>query len=144
MSDLNLIDCDADPFLPEGWKIEEHRKGGQLEWDPAKVQLYLSPNQKDGKWMEGNKLRKELATKPVLNANVLDFLLVHPQFIPEEWKKDNDGNIRFIFFWGTIYRGSAGYLDVRCLCFYDGEWRWGDYWLGLDWLGSYPAALLAS
>jgi hypothetical protein len=139
-----ILISDADPFVPKGWKIEEHKKSGQLEWDPAKVQLYLSPNQKDGKWIEGNKLRQELADKPVLNANVLDYLLAHPQLIPEEWKEDDNGNIRYIFFWGTTYRDSAGDLCVRCLCFHVGQWHWGCHWLDYDWDDSYPAALLAS
>ena len=120
----HIIDCDAGPFVPKGWKVEEHKKGGQLEWDSVKVELFLSENQKDGKYVEGNKLRKELANKPVLNANVLDYLLAHPQLIPEEWKKDGSGNCRYTFFWGTIYRNSAGRLSVRYLFFCGGEWRW--------------------
>jgi hypothetical protein len=134
----HIIDCDADPFVPKGWKVDEHKKGGQLELDPAKIQLYLSPDQKDG-----NKLRKELADKPVLNANVLDYLLAHPRLIPEEWKKDDNGNTRYTFFWGTIYCDFAGYLSVRCLYFYDGEWHWSYYWLGSDWSDHNPAVLLA-
>ena len=57
----HVIDCDANPFVPDGWKVEEHQKGGQLVWDASKVQLYLSDGQKNGKVIEGNKLRKELA-----------------------------------------------------------------------------------
>ncbi len=140
----HTIDCDADPFVPRGWKVEEHKKGGQLEWNSAKVKLSLSEDQKDGKYVEGNKLRKELADKIVLNANVLDYLLAHPQLIPEEWKKDDNGKIRFIFFWGTIYCHSDGGLYVRCLYFDDGEWYWNDYWLDGGWDGRVPAALLAS
>ncbi|MEK7173028.1 MAG: hypothetical protein AAB740_03555 [Patescibacteria group bacterium] len=134
----HTIDCDADPFVPEDWKVEEHKKGGRLLWDLAKVELFLSENQKDGNIIVGNKLRKELADKPVLNANVLDWLLAHPQLIPEEWKG------KYIFFWGTIYRDSSGDLGVRCLYFYDGEWRWSVRWLGHDWHDLNPAALLAS
>jgi len=146
MSDgkIVIIDCDVDPFVPKGWQVVEHQKGGKLVWDPDKIQLYLSPEQKDGKWIEGNALRKELANKPVLNANVLDYLLAHPHLIPEEWKKDKNGYIRFIFFWGTIYRNSGGYLGVRYLCFNDGEWRWHCGWLDDDWNGHDPAALLAN
>lgn len=134
-----IIDCDANPFLPQGWHgVEEHKKGGQLKLDVSKIKLHLSPNQVNGKVIEGNKLRKELASEPVLNANVLDYFLAHPELIPEEWK----GN--YIFFWGTIYRNSFGDLYVRCLYWDGGAWLWGDYWLGLDWSGISPAALLAS
>lgn len=139
-----IIDCDADPFVPEGWKVEEHRKGGQLEWDPTKVNFHLSENQKDGKVIRGNELRKELASMAVLNANVLDYLLKNPQLIPDEWKKDENGNTRYIFFWGTIYRHSVGYLCVRCLSFYGGRWRWGYGWVDDDWSDGGPAASFAS
>ena len=28
----HAIDCDADPFIPEGWKVESHSKQGKIEW----------------------------------------------------------------------------------------------------------------
>jgi len=39
-----------------------------------------------------------------MNANVLDYLLAHPELIPEDWKN------KYVFFWGTIYRYSSGGL----------------------------------
>lgn len=137
----HVVNCDAKPFLPQGWKVEEHKKGGQLKLDLSKVRLHLSPNQMDGKAIEGNKLRKELASEPVLNANVLDYLLAHPDLIPEDWKRDEKGNTRYIFFWGTIYRRSHGSLSFRYLYFYGGAWDWGNYWLDDDWVGNFPAAV---
>ena len=135
----HVVDCDARPVVPDGWSVLDHRKGGrQLVLGLSKVGLYLSPNQMDGKVIEGNKLRKELASEPVLNANVLDYLLAHPELIPEEWKG------KYVFFWGTIYRDSNGHLDVRCLCWGGGAWDWGGNWLGSDWVGGHPAAVLAS
>lgn len=134
----HVIDCDADPFIPSGWKVEEHQKGGQFTWDAAQVELYLSDLQKNGKAIEGNKLRKELNGKPVLNATVLDYLLEHPQLIPKEWKD------KYVFFWGTIYRGSVGNLRVRDLYWSAGGWRCGSPRLGGGWHGGSPAALRAS
>ena len=99
----HIINCDAAPFVPEGWKVESHKNLGQLEWDPTKIRLWLSNGQQDGS-VEGNNLHKELASEPVLNANVLDYLLAHPKLIPEEWKG------KAVFFWGTIYRRSDGSL----------------------------------
>lgn len=140
-----VINCDVDPFVSNGWKAESHTKGGQFAFDPAKIKFYLSPNQLDGKRIEGNKLRKELANEPVLNANVLDYLLKNSHLIPEDWKKDERGNTRYIFFWGTIYRYSYGFLFVRCLCWWhDGSWRWDLHWLDYDWIDYHPAAVLAS
>lgn len=141
----HVIDCDADPMRPyEEWKVEEHRKGGQFTWNPEAVKLHLSPNQLNGKQIEGNKLRKELAKEPVLNANILDYLIRHPHLIPEAWKVDEQGNTRYIYFWGTIYRDAGGDLCVRCLCFGSGRWLWSSYWLGHGWDSHDPAAVLAS
>ncbi|MBU6214484.1 hypothetical protein KGM48_01415 [Patescibacteria group bacterium] len=138
----HVIDCDAQPFVPDGWSVEEHQKGGAFKWDKEtqKDALYLSKGQAGSKYIEGNKLRKELTEKstPVLNANVLDYLLANPHLIPEEWKG------KYVFFWGTVYRYRVGNLYVRCLYWDDGGWFWGGYWLGLDWRGRVPAALRAS
>lgn len=133
----HLIDCDADPFIPEGWKVEDCRKGGQLEWDPEKIVLHLDKAQKDGS-IVGNELRKRLKDLPVLNANVLDYLLAHPNLIPENWKN------KYIFFWGTIYRSSDDGLCVRCLHWNGYRWRWHSYWLDDGFYDDLPAALLAS
>ena len=134
----HVIDCDADPFMPEGWKVDEHKKSGKVKWTKELIQLYRSAGQKDGKCIEGSKLRKELASKSVLNANVLDYLLAHPELIPEEWKG------KYVFFWGTIYRNSNGYLCVRFLYWHDDRWDWDAGWLVSDFRGLNPAALSAS
>jgi len=121
----HIIDCDANPVCPNGWEVEEHQKCGQWEFDSKKTKLYLSLTQDIGRAIEGHELREELADKSVLNANVLDYLLKHPELIPEEWKG------KLIFFWGTIYRRSVGDLIVRYLGRYRSpEWDW--FCLGLD------------
>jgi len=129
-----IIDCDVDPYIPNNLKIEEHIKGGQLQWNTEEVELYLCDKQKSGS-IEGNKLRKKLKGKFVLNACVLDYLLANPQLIPESWKG------KYIFFWGTIYRNSDGSLYVRCLYWIGGEWRWSGCWLDDRWYVSFPAAV---
>jgi hypothetical protein len=133
----DVIDCDASPFVPSGWKADEHHAGGQLKFAASPINLYLSATQKKG-GIEGNKLRKELASKPVLNANVLDYLLAHTELIPEDWKG------KYVFFWGTVYRYSDRNLYVRCLCWFDGGWGWGSNLLDGDWRDDFPAALRAS
>ncbi len=141
----HVIDLDADPRIPyDGWKVEEHKKGGKFTWDPAKVRLHLSKNQQDGKSIEGNKLRKELADEMVFNANLLDYLLDNPHLIPEDWKVDEKGETRYIYFWGTVYRDSGGGLCVRYLCFFGGHWRQGNDWLGSNFDGLDPSAVSAS
>jgi hypothetical protein len=132
------LDLDAAPFVPDGWKVEEHQKGGQFKWDASKVALYLSKEQQGGKWLESNKLREELKGKPVYNANLLDYLLANPHLIPEEWRG------KAVFFWGTIYRRPSVGLCVRCLCWNGDGWLWSSGWFVDDWGGRSPAALPAS
>ncbi|MBU1915922.1 hypothetical protein KKC47_02230, partial [Patescibacteria group bacterium] len=62
------INGDADPFIPRGCTVAEHRPNGQLVWDPTRVQLYLSDGQKDGRNILGHDLRQKLQHQPVLNA----------------------------------------------------------------------------
>ena len=142
----------GDPFVPDGWKVESHKKmadlkltreGDDLFLDGKKIEFFLSDEQKEGT-IVGNDLRKELEGKSVLNACHLDYLREHPDLIPDNWKVDEQGKTRFIFFWGTIYRGSDGHLDVRCLYWGGGGWGWGHGWLGAGWSVHNPAAVLAS
>jgi hypothetical protein len=150
----HVVDLGADAVIPKdyNWTIEEHRKGNPVKLerkadglyiDGKKIDFYLSKKQKKGS-IVGNDLRVELKDQSVLNANVLDYLLKNPHLIPEEWKKDEDGNTRYIFFWGTIFRFAVGDLRVRCLYWYDGQWVWSYYWLGYYWNSNYPAAVSAS
>lgn len=139
-------DCMPESWKKDKWTIEKHVGDGKLELDLSKIQFHFSPNQIDGKVIEGNKLRKELEKNkvPVLNACVLDYLLLHPELIPENWKKDENGNTRYIYFWGTVYRYPSGGLCVRYLYWDDGAWDWSGGWLGRDWHGQSPAAVSAS
>jgi hypothetical protein len=63
---------------------------------------------------------------------------MNSHLIPEEWKG------KYVFFWGTIYRGSGDNLYVRCLCWGGGRWDWGYDWLGGGWDDGNPAAVPAS
>lgn len=139
-----IIDCNNDPFLPDGLSLVEHNQGDQFAFNPSLIHLYLNDGQKNGNYIEGNKLRQHLADKPTLNANVLDYLLANPDLIPEEWKKDGMNKTQYISFWGTVYCCSAGNLCVRSLYWRDGRWRWSYDWLSDSWYGRNPAAVRAS
>ena len=124
----------------EGWAIVEKRADG-LYVNGCKVILHLSRRQQNGRRLQGYDLREELTGKPVLNANLLDALADNVYLIPEDWKKDEQGNTRYIFFWGTIYRGDDGDIFVRFL-YFRGVWRRSYAWLADTWFGNWPAALL--
>lgn len=130
-----FIDCDSAAFTPEGWKVEEHIRGGNIRFIASEIELYISLQQKN-KSIDGYKLRDELKDKNVLNANVLDYLLANPKAIPESWKD------KAVFFWGTIYREPGGRRCVRCLYWCDGQWRWSHDRLVAGWGRNNPAAIL--
>ena len=132
-----MVDLDADPMVPGDWKVESHQKGGQFKWDPAKVELYLDVDQQNGKVIEGNLLRWRVKSRNPFNDNLADFLLAHTELIPESWKGKE------VFFWGTIYRNADGNFYVRYLRWDGFRWRWGYRWLGRDWTGGRPAAVLS-
>lgn len=100
----HLIDLGADPFIPEGFSIEEHQKGGLWKWDPqflvrlAKEQSRRGFKEKD--W------RLQLLDDDNLNVNVLSYLLKHQEIIPEEMEYG-------VTFWKTIYRDRGGNI---CVC----------------------------
>lgn len=145
----NIINCGADPFVPDGWTVETHnskkygnlkltREGDDLFLNGKKIDLILSPNQMGDKSINGEKLREELKGKSVLPANVGDYLLAYPELIPDSWKG------KVVCFWDTIYRSSFGRLCVRYLYWHDSRWRWGGFWLDLGFRVRNPAAVLAS
>lgn len=132
------IDTTKQPSIPSYLKsIESHDTSmGTIEWDKTKVSLHLEPEQKDG-YIDGNILRDRMKGKG-LNATVLDWLMDHPDQIPDEWKG------KYVYFWGTIYRDSDDDLCVRYLYWYGGAWYWDCHWLDHGFDGRNPAALRAS
>ncbi len=142
----HTIDTDATPNLLSGWKVNSHQgmgeirlelRDGRLFANDREVTRYLSERQKTG-YIRGYDLQQELAGRPVLNATVLDYLLAHPELIPEDWKG------KAVYFWGMVYRGSGGKLCVRYLFWSGGRWDWVYDRLDCFWGSSEPAAVLAS
>ena len=111
----NMIDLDAQPHTPGGYKIDEKmqvqgRARGMFEWDPASVKFVNTQSQ------------AEFENEPVLPATVLDWLLQHQDEIPEEWKG------KIIPFWGTLYTNeSTGFNYYRVLYWNEG-YGWQDHW----------------
>lgn len=142
----NIINCDARPTVPENLKLSSHQPGGQFVWDPTKVELFLAPGQQrgaDGSWQiektTNIRLALENAPKQPLNANVLDWLLAHPEQIPETWKSKN------VLFWGTIYSDILSGQHVRYLHWHTYHWVSRECDINSDWCyldGFNPAAVL--
>lgn len=131
----HVIDFDADaqpmpcPRESGTWEVFQHTRMGQFEFDPQKIRMYRSPIMEDQEWVRVPQLHKEVKNKDPLNANFVDYLLAHPDAIPDEWKVFVE-----IACFGTIYRcfveKGEGVVDpystywVRCLYWnkFTSEW----------------------
>ena len=130
----HIINLAKKPFVPESWILESHIKGDKAwEFDASKIELWLSKKQKTS-YQVGAELQKEVPNP--FNANLLDYLLEHKELIPEDWKG------KWVFFHGTVYRGSGGGLCVRCLVWNGDGWNWNFYWLVNGFLSGSPAAVM--
>lgn len=147
----HIIDLNAAPSNHHNWDVEYHKPGGCFIWNPARVQLYLSTEQRQAGSIKGSDLREKLANKPVFNGNLLDYLLANPYLIPARWKRAMRGRLPGISFWGTIYRTPVGGLFVRYLVWgSEGTWGSPKWHAGNDsinhgeWTVNRPVALCAS
>lgn len=154
----HTVDLGAPPRLPfEGDEVVKHvgtgiaeielRSDDKLYIGGKKVVLHLSERQMGNNRVVGYELRNELegGEQVLLNGNLLDYLYEHPELLPEHWKKDESGETRFIFFWGSIFcNPSHGELYVRGLFWRDGGLDRGCYCLGNDWFRQDPSASVAS
>jgi len=119
----HFIDLAAAPFIPRFFGLKIHFAGdGLWKWNP-KIPLHLF-SRCSGKIISGYDLQKEVSDKPVLSANVLDYLLAHQEIIPEEWRS------KIILFMGTTYFDFDGNPCVRCLFYSDSKWSW--HYFGLE------------
>jgi hypothetical protein len=113
-----VIDLDADPFIPNGWTLASHQKGGgKFRWDPSEFKLF-DPGY--NRW--GFQLQRETKGQNVWNANLLDWFLANPDCIPKECEGKKT------LFIGTLYtQESDNFTTARYLYkrFGFGRWRSG-------------------
>lgn len=128
------VDLRSDPYLPKDWSLISHRRANLWEFNPKKISLYLSGPQKNG-IIAVNELREDLLQRKVFNANLLDYLLLYPELIPESWK-----GLELIF-WGTIYQAPGGSLCVRYLRWWGDRWAWNYHWLSGSFIYTSPALI---
>jgi hypothetical protein len=147
------LDLDAGPvFVPEGFEVVKHIKGGILKWSPARpqIELYMPQDQRRGV-VHGERVFEELEDFDGVpaNANALDFFLNNfrqrPGLIPESWKKVEQHTAKHILFWGTHYR----YEDSICVRTLDWsadarkqEWTAGYCWVDKLLNSQFPAAMV--
>jgi len=108
----NTIDCSATPVICKGSIICKHLKAGMFKFDTSSFYMY-TPSERE--LITGFDLYDKLAGSKFLNANVFDYLIKHPKFIPEEWKG------KYTAFFGTIFKDEEGRLYVKSLAWF-GNW----------------------
>lgn len=139
-----IINFNHRPQIPIGFSNElkvvdqvDHKSRGLWRFNSKNLNPCLSDRQKKNKTVSCDYLKKYFCDQWIAGAQLLDFFLKNPSFIPEEWKDKNT------FFLGSIYRD---FRDIRCVrslswngnSWYD-DYRWlslgfknGDYILIID------------
>jgi len=110
-----MIDCNAHPKVPDMWQLGKHSMGlGQWAWNPQKIMLN-DLEFVDAEFTEHAAIEQYCFSFGYVpaNADILDFLLEHPNLIPSEWKG------KLVYFCGTTYESEDAKM-VRCLA-------WGGY-----------------
>jgi hypothetical protein len=130
-------------FLGENWKIEEDNKMSTLDLSDITLINTLKVSEK---YISGEQNLERLKNQNTisLNANAFRYFWENQDKMPKDWSEKVDGNILFIYFWGTIFRDPDGNRFVLCLSRFEGWWYWLTPWLGYDWDRSDPSVALAS
>jgi len=134
-------------FVGEGWKVlddeTDTRSIALTELDLSKVRFETMLQ--DGETsIKGEEKLKRLKKKGHirLDAKIFQALWENKHLIPESWKEKINGNIRFIYFDGTVLQDSNGDRYVLYLDWDDGKWSWNVYWLDSRWFVYGPSAVL--
>ena len=121
--------------------VKLERRGDDLYLDGKKIELFRSAGQQGDRYIVGHELRKELEAKGGnVSGSILDHLVAHPELWPESWKRDENGNTIFVYFWDDIFRSSDGGLCVRCGYWGDGKVVSDCHWLDRGWYRYGPSA----
>jgi hypothetical protein len=102
---VNSVDLAAPPKPYKGWEVETQLPGvGLLEWPKGYLvpaQLFVPPG---SKLIHGPEFLDALKGKEPYNRNLMDYLLIHQEEIPQAWRDRTEGlPLEGIFFPGTIY-----------------------------------------
>ncbi len=133
-------------FIREGWSIEEEDEHSLAltEVDLNEIHFETMLKDSESRIVGEEKLTRLKASGNIrLDAKVFQTLWENQHRIPESWKERVNGNIRYIFFEGTVLRSPDGFRFVLCLYWLGGRWEWHYHRLGFDWRAYYLSAVLA-
>lgn len=97
INDINLVDCDRLPRIPQGWILRKHVQRGVFDLKNEPIKLYENGSGLSDKELEEGKRD--------LNATMLDHFLRFPETIPAGWKERVRGTLEppfVIFFWNRL------------------------------------------
>ncbi len=149
MNQVQIDDFSKDfcPVSLKGWKTKIHTPGAYFPLNPDEIKFYLTESQKRDKIVTGYEIQKELVGKTVLNTNVLDYHLLNQDYISNDWKKkDAEGSILYVFFWGITFVNPNNQEYVRCIYFDENMQKYSSFYYPLcrGFYKNDPAAVLAS
>ena len=117
--------------------------------DFAKVELHpsLSGYVYRGEYRRSRTIEdmlNDFSKMPLLTDGMIDLLMENQELIPDEWKTDENGKRRYIYFLGNPHVSTSwmtrGQKFVNYIYFYEGSWRQAGTYLDSDvWEGSYVA-----
>lgn len=125
-------------FIGQGWSIvadqTDVHSTNLAELDLTKVQHVTMLKDGESRIAGEERLKRLKGSGYIrLDADIFYALWENKYLIPESWKEKVNGNIRYIFFEGTIFRYPDGCRCVLCLYWRDGQWHRHVDWLGLAW-----------
>jgi hypothetical protein len=94
-----------DGLYLNGHKLALYRSAREWVWD-ARIRQNVETA------VTGFELKDEMLGRQVVNANVLDALVEHPELVPDEWRTQGRSSPTVVF-WGTVYKDDGGSLFVR-------------------------------
>ncbi|PIQ91330.1 MAG: hypothetical protein COV70_04135 [Parcubacteria group bacterium CG11_big_fil_rev_8_21_14_0_20_39_22] len=142
-------DFNPEDFFGKGWKVlaeETDERGEALkELDFSRIWFKTMLCNGETSIKGEDKLRRSKEANHIrLGGKAFKACWDNRHLLAESWKRDDNGNTRYIFFDGIVLLLPDGRRYVPCLYFKDGEWRWGAGWLEYDFYANYPSAVLAS
>lgn len=124
---LGIICANEEPMKISSYRVSKHHGMGTFKSLNISLSLTLTKSQLNprGGFSTGRlyvpirDILKDITKMNVLNANFLDYFLIHPEKIPEEWKEK-----RVVIFWGTFYeKGKKKRQYVSYLRWLADKWR---------------------
>lgn len=142
-------DFNPEDFFGKGWKVlaeETDERGEALkELDFSRIWFKTMLCNGETSIKGEDKLRRSKEANHIrLGGKALKACWDNRHMLPESWKRDENGIIRYIFFDGIVLLDPRGRRCVPYLYFGDGRWYWDAHWLGSVFDASYPSAVLES